>query len=443
MTKFQFSWRGLLAGAVPLVALTIPAVVGAASVTDDELAVMKTQIELLQKRIDQLESEERMIVHSYTPAKSGGKTAGRSADGYWRIPGTNTGVTVGGYAKLDVIYNDVTSGDNSSANRQLVPGAIPLEGTEEGEDHIAFYGSESRLWFKTKTDTDLGPLSSHIEMDFDTHTGNQVVSNSNFARVRHAYVNWNNWLLGRTWSTAMILQALPETNDFGGPAGQLFIRQGQIRKTFPINGNANIQVAIENPETFVRDATNVAAAIDDDELPDLFLRGNWKNEAVNLSGLIGVRQLNVSNATLDDDETVFWGSFGGRWNVGSGKDNLRGALTFGEGVGRYSTLAFAPDAQIINGQLEALDQMAGNISFQHWWNATMRSSLVLGWVDVDNNTGSSLASNTEAFSLHINFMHEPVKNLRLGLEYIYAEREIESGLDGELNRLQFSSRYVF
>jgi len=40
-------------------------------------------------------------------------------------------------------------------------------------------------------------------------------------------------------------------------------------------------------------------------------------------------------------------------------------------------------------------------------------------------------------------MHEPVKNLRLGLEYIYAEREIESGLDGELNRLQFSSRYVF
>jgi hypothetical protein len=257
----------------------------------------------------------------------------------------------------------------------------------------------------------------------------------------------------------MILQALPETNDFGGPAGQLFVRQGQIRKTFPINGNANSQVAIENPETFTD-----AGAFDDDELPDLFIRGNWKNEVFNLSGLIAVRQLNINGTVggsaakvnsdgstspavpgtaVDDDETAVWASLGGRWNVGSGKDNLRGALTFGEGVGRYSTLGFSPDAQIINNQLETVDHVSGNISYQHWWNATMRSSLVLGWIDVDNNTGSSLVSNTEAFSLHINFMHEPVKNLRLGLEYIYAEREIENGLDGELNRLQFSSRYVF
>jgi hypothetical protein len=425
------------------VALTIPAVVGAASVTDEDLAAMKTQIEMLQNRIDQLESEERMIVHSYTPPTSGGKTAGRSADGYWRIPGTNTGITVGGYAKLDVIYNDVTTGDNSAANRQLSLNSIPIEGTEEGTDHIALYGSESRLWFKSKTDTDLGPLSSHIEMDFDTHTGNQVVSNSNFARIRHAYINWNNWLLGRTWSTAMILQALPETNDFGGPGGQLFVRQGQVRKTWPLNGGANIQLAFENPETFVWTSTGGRAAIDDDRIPDIFLRGNWKNEAFNLSGLLAFRQLREEQGVTNDSENVYWASLGGRWNVGVGKDNLRGALSFGDGIGRYSSLAFVPDAQVINGKLEPLAQFGGNISYQHWWNETMRSSLVFGYIDVDNNAGAAGDPNTKAYSIHANFMHEPVQNLRLGIEYIFGKRELESGLDGELNRLQFSSRYVF
>lgn len=427
--------HGLLASAVAL-AIIVPTSASAASADGNDLAVLKAQIEMLQKRIDDLEPEERTIVHAYTPSESG-RRASRSADGYWRIPGTNTGVSVGGYVKLDAIYNDVTTGDNSAANRQLTPSAIPIEGTEEGEDHFAFYGSESRIWIKSSTDTDLGPITSHFEFDFDTHTGNQVVSNSNFARIRHAYVNWNNWLLGRTWSTAMILQALPETNDFGGPIGQLFVRQAQIRKTFPLSANSNLQVALENPETFTD-----AGPFDDDELPDLFVRGNWKNASLNLSALVGVRQLQVSNVGLDDDETAFWGSFGGRLNIGS-KDNLRGAITFGEGVGRYSTLAFVPDAQVIGGELEALEQVAANISFQHWWNATMRSNLVLGFIDVDNEAGAAGDPNKEATSIHVNFMYNPVKNLRLGIEYLYAERELESGLDGELNRVQFSSQYTF
>jgi hypothetical protein len=73
----------------------------------------------------------------------------------------------------------------------------------------------------------------------------------------------------------------------------------------------------------------------------------------------------------------------------------------------------------------------------------MRSNLVLGFIDVDNEAGAAGDPNKEATSIHVNFMYNPVKNLRLGIEYLYAERELESGLDGELNRVQFSSQYTF
>jgi hypothetical protein len=40
-------------------------------------------------------------------------------------------------------------------------------------------------------------------------------------------------------------------------------------------------------------------------------------------------------------------------------------------------------------------------------------------------------------------MYSPTKNLTFGGEYILAEREVENGADGDLNRLQFTSKWAF
>ncbi|WP_123401725.1 DcaP family trimeric outer membrane transporter [Inmirania thermothiophila] len=192
----------------------------------------------------------------------------------FQVPGTSTKLDLGGYVKLDIIYNDVTAGEDSQANIEFTPSAIPIDGKEEGTDQIQFNGRESRVWIKTSTPTDKGPLNSHLEFDFDTAEGNQVVSNSRGARIRHAYFTWNNILMGRTWSTVMILPALPETNDFGGPAGDSFVRQGQVRLTFPFEGGS-FQLAFENPESFLFDASGGSfMVVDDDQIPDIIGRVN-------------------------------------------------------------------------------------------------------------------------------------------------------------------------
>ncbi|TMP26646.1 porin, partial [Pseudoalteromonas rubra] len=42
-----------------------------------------------------------------------------------------------------------------------------------------------------------------------------------------------------------------------------------------------------------------------------------------------------------------------------------------------------------------------------------------------------------------NLLYSPVKKLTFGVEFKHAERETESGADGDLDRLQFSAKYAF
>ena len=43
----------------------------------------------------------------------------------------------------------------------------------------------------------------------------------------------------------------------------------------------------------------------------------------------------------------------------------------------------------------------------------------------------------------MNLIWNPITPLSFGGEYIYAEREVESGAEGNLDRLQFSAKYAF
>ncbi|MCP4009900.1 MAG: hypothetical protein GY726_10355, partial [Proteobacteria bacterium] len=87
----------------------------------------------------------------------------------FQVPGSETTLNVGGYVKLDVIYNDVSVGDDRQENIEYSPGSVPLNDTTDGEENeLTFNARESRMWIKTTTPTDMGPLKTHFEADFDT-----------------------------------------------------------------------------------------------------------------------------------------------------------------------------------------------------------------------------------------------------------------------------------
>jgi hypothetical protein len=361
----------------------------------------------------------------------------------FQVPGTNTTLDVGGYVKLDIIYNDVSAGDDSQANIEYSPSEVPLENTTTGEeDEIVFNGRESRMWLKSTTPTDMGPLKTHLEMDFDTTSGNQVVSNSRGMRLRHAYGTLNNWLFGQTWSLFMHLDSLPEINDFGGPTGSMFVRQAQLRYTMALNDTNSLAFSLENPETYFYDGGfNVA---DDDNMPDVIVRWSMNPTWGNLSAAVMVRNLVVDNGAVDDSATAVAGQVGGVLKIGA-KDSLMGAVQYGQGIGRYSSLASHPDATVdASGNLDALDQVAGFIGYQHYWVGTWRSSFIVGYSKADDPAEINTTDATEkTLSFHANLMYSPVEHSRLGIEFIRGTRDTYDGQEGELNRVQFSAMFDF
>ncbi|MCL1060514.1 DcaP family trimeric outer membrane transporter [Shewanella gelidimarina] len=353
----------------------------------------------------------------------------------------------GGYVKADVMFSDYSNGapDSGSLSRQFyVPGTIYGD-PSNGKQVVDFQARESRFNFKSSTDIDGHKLVGFIELDFMTHTdGNERVSNSYSPRIRQAFVSFDNWAAGQMWTTFQNPGALPENLDFVGAAeGTPFVRQTMVRYT-----NGGFQFSAENPETTVnsyRSDTGGSSRITSGSgmVPDFVARYNMKTEggmAFTFAGL--ARELNIEQDGLDTSEFGYGVSFTGVIPVG--QDDIKMSATYGDGLGRYMALNYA-NAGVLdaNGDIEVISSYGGYISYRHWWNDKWRTSITGSGFKADNNaslTGGSV--NKDSYSGYLNLLYSPVKPLTVGVEYMYAKNTKENGLDGELNRVIFSMKYV-
>lgn len=357
----------------------------------------------------------------------------------------------GGYVKTDVMFSDYSNGapDSGNLSRQFyVPGTI--YGTQSnGKQVVDFQARESRFNFKTSTDLDGHKLSGFIELDFMVHAdGNERVSNSYSPRIRHAFVSYDNWTVGQTWTTFQNPAALPENLDFVGAAeGTPFIRQSLVRYT-----HGGFQFALENPETTLNTLVDAKGKSQrmirgSGMVPDFVVRYNFKTEGGAKFTVAGLaRQLNVEQNVEEyklDSQTLGYGvSFTGVIPVGS--DDIKVSATVGDGMGRYMALNYA-NAGVLdsNGDIETISSYGGFASYRHWWNDKWRSSFTLSGFKADNNealTGTDV--NKGSYSGYINLLYSPVKPMTVGVEYMHAENTKESGDKGELNRVIFSVKYV-
>ncbi|PKG58200.1 porin [Shewanella sp. Choline-02u-19] len=359
----------------------------------------------------------------------------------------NTDMQFGGYVKVDAMLSDYSNGAPGSGaiSRQFyVPGTIyGVDGN--GSQVIDFQARESRFNFKTITNIEGHKLTGFIELDFMTHAdGNERVSNSYSPRIRHAFVSFDKWTFGQTWTTFQNPAALPENLDFVGAAeGTPFVRQTQIRYT-----NGGFQFSVENPETTLNEYQTGSRMVSGSGMvPDFVARYNIKTDGGTKLSLAGIgRQLNIETkqggTQLDSTALGYGVSLSGILPVG--KDDIKFTATYGEGLGRYMALNYV-NAGVIDsdGDIEAITSYGGFIAYRHWWNGKWRSSVTASAFSADNDvslTGENV--NKDSYSGYVNLLYSPIKPLTLGVEYMYAKNSKESGLEGELNRLMFSAKYV-
>jgi hypothetical protein len=356
-------------------------------------------------------------------------------------------VKMGGYVKTDVTYDtDQDLGPSLAAS-----GITTSTGNTDSDPAFRMHSLQSRFNI-TATE---GPLKTFVEGDFFVgSSGNELVSNSRHFRLRHAYGQVGNLLIGQTWSTFMDKNWVlyPSTVDFGGPAGATFIRQTQIRWSMD-NG---LDIAIENPENrIVESGTTsvvgiVAGApavvteatstnVSRDTIPDIIVRYSSKGDfSWQVAALF--QKFEAEGGTADGQtETNIGLTAGAAFNIGKGSISAK----VNSNSNRYSYYGFSnPAAVVSGGNIETIDHTAFVVAYNHNWGGTSNgvSTFAFGTVDFDDNFLA--ASDIETVStFHANYRWNPYENVTFGVEVSSAEREDINGADGDNTRLQFGAQF--
>ena len=353
-----------------------------------------------------------------------------------------------GYVKADAMvsqYSDGTLPSGTIGRDFYIPSLTPTGGEKESAQFDAHI-KQSRFRFTTNT------LLSNDEkitavLEFDFHTtpdGNERISNSYEPRIRHAFIKYNNWLIGQTWSTFQDVKTLPESLDFIGVTdGTIFARQTMVRYT-----SGAFEVALENPETTVTPFGGSGRIVaDDNSVPDLAARytlnQSWGH--VSFAGL--VRQLSYvekqNGSDIDTDEVGYGLSITSKINFG--QDDLRVMANIGSGLGRYIALNAVNSAVLDgNNELDTIDVRGFTVAYRHFWDPQWRSTFSYAMFSADNDTDlTGLSVIKETYSARANILYSPSPELTFGAEYAYAKKTLESDADGDMSRLQFSAKYAF
>ncbi|WP_439469210.1 DcaP family trimeric outer membrane transporter [Blastomonas fulva] len=375
------------------------------------------------------------------------------AEGF-RVGGTT--FKLGGFVKAVASatrFDDGMLAGGSLGKEFYLPQQIPVGGAAT-RDFMA-NARQTRLFFTSSTPLGGKELKSHIEFDFALATapaGAQRATNAYTPTLRRAFLTYDRFLVGQEWTTFQNPALLPESTDFVGPLeGTVFVRQMIVQYRQPLGQGLDLLLALENPQTETVTTINpVLSDNDQDRVPDLVAKLVYKkpNLDLHLAGL--VRQLSVHDGGAGDD-SLGWGlSAGGKFAFGpDGRHDIRLSATYGNGIGRYLGLGYAPDAVFdrtaLGNRLLNVDNIAGFASLKLGWTANLRSTFAAGYQHADYPDGIAIPglANVSAYSVAANLFWSPVKNLDIGIEVRHAGREVASGLKGQMDRFEMAAKYTF
>jgi hypothetical protein len=357
--------------------------------------------------------------------------------GYFRLPGTQDLLRIGGYAKTDFIYDLKPAGNADSFIPATIPIPTPAEVTNST---ISVRPTRINLDFLIPLKSG-DPIRFFVEADL-------FGTNATTPRLRHAYGQAKNFLIGQTFSNFMDPDASTDQLDFQGPNGQVSIRNPQFRYSLQVANKTSFSISVEKPSSDVAFTTPEFSAQPNSPAPDgaLKLRHETENGHVQFSAL-----LRAVAAFVPDGRHA--SVFGWGFNLAGserlfGKDTVVYEATYGNGIERYinDTSGLGIDAAVGNLQnpeLKAVPVVATYGGFQHFWNSRLRSSVVYGFVQVQNTEAQPSSVFHQSNYTAVNLIWNPYGSLTLGPEFLYGWRVNKDGSTGNAPRIMFSAKYNF
>jgi hypothetical protein len=357
--------------------------------------------------------------------------------GFFRLPGTQTLLKIGGYFKTDFIYDLKPAGNAES----FIVSSIPIP-TVVGVNNATVSVRPTRLSLDFRVPAaKVGEVRFYLE-------GDLFGTNSTTPRLRHAYAQVKNVLLGQTFSNFMDPDAFPDTLDFQGPNGMVSIRNPQLRYGFALGSSTTFYISIEKPSSDITFKTPQFSAQPNAPSPDgtVRLRTEFERGHFQVSGLF--RSIAAFLPDGRTDSVFGWGVNVSTGVKTFGKDNVIFAIAGGHGVSRYiqDTSGLGIDAEPTSGltpHLQATPAVGVEAAYQHYWRKTLRSSGFYSYAAVNNTNLAALTTYNHGTYTGANLIWNPYGSLNIGAEYLYGWAMEQNGLKSNAPRIQFSAKYSF
>lgn len=313
--------------------------------------------------------------------------------------------------------------------------AVALEGNNESSDRLRSTLSATRLGLDFKSPVGDQDVKGKIEVDF--------LGGSNFdnLRIRHAYLNYADWLIGQTWSNFAVPDYMPETVDALAYAGGAVKRTPQVRYTAKFSPQTNLVVAAEDPKD-----NSITQ-----RLPALTARLNHQF-ADNMS--VSARAMGHEKR-INSDEEMAWGvGLGAKYDV-TPSTTLKADYYHVKGDSSFVSFANTGTIQGANG-LEQSEFDSITVGLTQKFNEKLRGTVGYGYMSFDQDADYLAATpadkrtgvNKDLWQAWANVFYSPIKPVSLGLEYVYGEREVvvpaaNGSKTGEDNRINMVAIYNF
>lgn len=368
-----------------------------------------------------------------------------------------------GFAQLDYVQDFKRV--NPDWDATLRPSKIPtIDGLYGDDGQSVISVRQSRLGVRARQ-----PIAGDdlfVRFEFDLYGVGDDAGQTTF-RLRHAYGEWGPILAGQTNSVFMDGDSFPNTIDYWGPNGMVFLRNPQIRFTYK-TGPHQFAIAVEQPSNDIDPGnirlidSDVASGLQgDEELPDL--TAHWRYDDswghVQVAGIlrrVGFETAGTPNNEPSDSKTG-WGV-----NLTSNiklldKDVLHLAAVYGEGIASYMNdggVDLAPEANStgappgsglppISLRGDVVPLFGVVFYYDHYWNDQFSSSIGYSRTQVDNTNFQEATAFQTAQYASVNLLYTPSDKIMMGGEFLWGTREDKDGEEGEDYRLQVSFKYAF
>ena len=359
--------------------------------------------------------------------------------GFIKLPGTDTLMKVGGYAKVDFIYDTRPIGTFDYFVTSAIPTSGP--GTLFGTQFTA-QAKQTRMNVDLRRDTEAGPARLFVEADWFGNASIDFQPGSYQLRLRHAFGQLGNVAAGYSFSAFMDNDALPDTLDFEGPGAAPYLLVAGARYIWKLGKNTNVALSAEAPQSEI----TAPAGGGKSTAPDITLRARYEIDKGHLQ-VGGVwRRLGWNSGTGTDAYTTGYGL-----NVAGslktfGDDYLVAGGVWGRGIARYVSdiTGLGLDAIVdANGNLQALEEYGGYAGYTHYWTPKLRTTAVIGYLGMGNKSYQAPTSFTNSQYYSANLIWNPWGSVSVGAEVLYGRYATFDGLSANDTRIQMSVQYDF